>query len=607
MVHIGTTKQAIELLKLAARSVGGRDQLLDILERRFNLKLPSRSSYSRILQTLLESNLESDFCQGFFQANNFNEAWDRYIMAQGLTLLDTVDVLRIADFLSESGNKWKYDKASRGKTIESMLLHITGEQLANCLQQMMLSGQIEPFVSQQRRAVVGPLGVTYSAESRSSTISDDLIRFIQAYFSEHHFEEFAKKMDFPLLVSQPAIQGGAITRPLAHIQLMLTHCDDSSIFNEFNAMIQQGVLEIGEVEQYWNLIATPHGVFRQGYDAEENLSHIIKQYYSEQDLEELLSSKGYGYGDPETSVREMCLSENPEQILLEVFGRKELNQIARELGLVAVEKAREIPELVKIIALRLGFALPPTLEGINAFVTELEKRRLRLEEYRITTAERDGLMSESFVIVEKILKDLASFYVCLLWPKTIEQHFEQDEKKKALNDLVRRELQIGRKEGLDRLMIGELIEVLRKLNERVGREESMRLRALKQLKRKELVPDALISMIESACNYRPYFVHDAIRGKRNLVMNTRLCQKLLNDITSFAKTLANDRIYPCVLRIHREVTDEYGRTYVEAIDDSGRSWVIRSRSWLRPEFAYYMPALSHGFVAVEPFIIEKLR
>ena len=602
-----TTKQAIELLKLAAKSVEGRDQLIDILKRQFNLKLPSRSSYSRILQALRESDRESDFCRALFQVNNFNEAWDRYTLAQGLALLDTADIRKIADSLSENGEKWKYDKTSRGKSIESMCLHITGEQLANCLQQMMLSGQIEPVVTQQRRAIVGPLGVTYSMQSRSSTISDDFVRFIQAYFSEHHFREFAEITGFPLPILQPVIQEDTVNRSLAHIQLILTHCDDNSIFNGFNVMIQQGALEIGEVEQYWDLVATPHGVFMQGYEAEEDLAHIITKYYSEQELEELLISKGYGYSDPKTSIQEMCLSENPEQLLQELFGRKELNQIARELGLVAIEKARDIPELVKIIALKLGFALPPTLEGINSLVTELEKRKLRLEEYRITTAERDGLMSESFVIVEKILKDLASFYVCFLWPKTIEQHFEQDEKKKALNDLVRRELQVGRKEGLDRLMIGELIKVLRKLNEIVGKEESMRERTLQELKRKELIPDALISMIESTCNYRAYFVHDSIKGKRDLVINTRLCQKLLNDITSFAKTLANDRIYPCVLRIHREVTDEYGRTYVEAVDDSGKSWVIRSKSWLRPEFAYYMPALSHGFVAVEPFIVEKLR
>jgi len=212
-----------------------------------------------------------------------------------------------------------------------------------------------------------------------------------------------------------------------------------------------------------------------------------------------------------------------------------------------------------------------------------------------------------FIIVEKILKDLATFYVCFLWPKTIEQHFEHDEKKRAFNELVRRELQIGRKEGLDRLMLGELMRALQRLNERVDEEESLIQRVRDTLEREKLIPHTLLSMIESACNYRPHFVHDTINGRRNIVINTGLCQNLLDDIISFAKTIANDRIYPCVLRITREITDEYGRTYVEAVDESGKDWVIKSTSWIRPEFAYHMHAPRYGFVAVDPFIIEKLR
>ena len=66
----------------------------------------------------------------------------------------------------------------------------------------------------------------------------------------------------------------------------------------------------------------------------------------------------------------------------------------------------------------------------------------------------------------------------------------------------------------------------------------------------------------------------AVKGNRDRAINTALCQKLLANIISFAKNVADNRVYPCVLRINREVTDECGRTYVESVDETGRPWTI---------------------------------
>ncbi len=559
-----------------------------------------------MINTVQEANLETDFCHSFLSASSFDEAWDHYITAQGLALLDTNDLCEIADFLSNKGKKWKYAKTNKGRIIESILLNTRSNQLADCLNQLMSSGKIEPSVIQQRRSVVGPLGVAYSVQSRTYSTSDDLIQFIQVHFNEQHFGEFGKQSGSPLLVSQSEIPTNPTIRSLAYIQLILTNYQDAQILREFNTLICQNLLELNDIEKYWTLIASPCGVVQKAYEAEGKLTLIIRKYYSNEELAELLKSKAYQNTDLETGLQELCLSESPEQLLQELFGRKELHQIAKECGLVAVEKVRDTSELVKIIALCLGFALPPALEGIKTHIVGLENRRLRLEQHRINAAERDGLVSESFVSVEKILKELANFYMCLIWPDTIEPYFELHEKKKAFNDLVRREFRVGKKEGLNRLMLGELIQVIRKLNERVLNDELLKQRSIDILEREELIPNYLLDTIEVACSYRRHFVHDTLGVKRNNIITTVLCQKILTDIINFAKAVADDRVYPCVITIKKEVTDEYGRTYVEAIDESGKNWTIKSRAWLRPEFAYYMLAPKYGLIAIDPFIIEKL-
>lgn len=595
----------VELLQLAARGMGGKDQLLAMLHEHFNLPLPAKVSYTRIVEALQEADREAEFCRSVFGRRNFDESWVWYKLSQGLRFFDMEDLRKLADHLSERGKKWAYAKTNKGAITRSIVDNATSHQFASCLNQLMSSDLLEPFVRQQGRWIVGPLGVTHSVQSRKPSHAEDFVRFIQTHFEDKHSDEFGKLAGWPVPISQIRALRDIGLRRLAYVQMVLTQCNDDMIFEVLNKMISQALLQIDSIERYWTLTVTPCGVFKEGFGAEENLARIITDSYSDSELAELLRAKGYEYADQGMGVQELCLSENPEQLLGELFGRKELNRIAREMGLVGVEKMRDSEGLVKIVALRLGFKLPPTLEGIRTFTKQLEKRRLQLSQYKITAAEREGLISESFVTVERILKDIACFHISFLWQETVEQHFELEDKKKAVNDVAKHELRVTKRKTLDRLMLGELISLLRELNEKAKTDSRMKQRLQDTFERDVVVSETLLAELDVVCSYRPYFVHDMAGRMDKNAPDRALCRKVLLDITKIAQAFADTEVYPCLLRINREVTDEYGRTYVEATDETGRPLVIKSGTWLRPQFAYLMRA-PKGDVAVYPFIIEKL-
>jgi hypothetical protein len=174
----------------------------------------------------------------------------------------------------------------------------------------------------------------------------------------------------------------------------------------------------------------------------------------------------------------------------------------------------------------------------------------------------------------------------------------------AANDVVRRELGVTRREGLDGLMLGELIGVLRRLNNRVGADAGLTQRLQDRFGRDAVLPEPLLGRLEAACGHRAVFVHDKVKRGRKDTVDIGFCRNILEEILDIAKTFETSQIYPCLVRIKREVTDEYGRTYVETVDETDRALTIKSRTWLRPEVAYFMhrPA---GAVAIDPVIIER--
>ncbi len=80
----------------------------------------------------------------------------------------------------------------------------------------------------------------------------------------------------------------------------------------------------------------------------------------------------------------------------------------------------------------------------------------------------------------------------------------------------------------------------------------------------------------------------------------------LGKIREFLQRLRRDDVYPSVIRVKREVTDEFGRRYVEAIDEDEKPWLIHSERYLSPNELYFMHTVTSS-IAAEPYLSPRLR
>jgi hypothetical protein len=75
-------------------------------------------------------------------------------------------------------------------------------------------------------------------------------------------------------------------------------------------------------------------------------------------------------------------------------------------------------------------------------------------------------------------------------------------------------------------------------------------------------------------------------------------EKLLEEMRS-------KRIFPLVMRVSREISDEYGKSYAECVDENGDPWLIYTDEYMdtsRPYFVYSRTPK----IAVNPVIVEKI-
>jgi hypothetical protein len=161
-------------------------------------------------------------------------------------------------------------------------------------------------------------------------------------------------------------------------QIVLTYLTDKEICDFINSLLVNHEIQIEpselyeEVENPW--IVTQYGIalLEEG-KAIENLADLVKDYFGEKDL--LPELKAYS-GDFETKVLEYCIMENPEKILLDLFGLPRLRKIARKLGFVS-SNIGDPSELVSLVLRGLGFEVPPSLVGISKYIADIERYKKR--------------------------------------------------------------------------------------------------------------------------------------------------------------------------------------------------------------------------------------
>ena len=332
---------------------------------------------------------------------------------------------------------------------------------------------------------------------------------------------------------------------------------------------------------------------------------MLKKNFKEEDLSAELRRWP---GDFQTKLLEYCITENPNVILLHLFGAPALRKIAKKLGFVNIDRIGDLNELVTLVLLGLGFSVPPKLIGLRHTLDSLYRFERDLKESS-SIKQKSGVMSQVYVETERLLRDLITFYMSFLWEKDIEKIEEELEDKakeltpsqikiKALTIVARKRL--GVKKPFDRLTFGQFVGIARELNRNIKETRSLERRIKKTFDREWLLPKDFLRSLDEVSSYRACFVHP------KKFPGEETCHKILKKLSQLVQELADEKIYPIVLRITREIEDEYGKSYAEAIDENGDRWILYTEEWLDPAPPYFMYSKTPS-IAINPVLIEKMR
>jgi hypothetical protein len=245
----------------------------------------------------------------------------------------------------------------------------------------------------------------------------------------------------------------------------------------------------------------------------------------------------------------------------------------------------------------VGFKIPPHLVGISAYQETLENYRKQLESTELQPEQEIGIMTSVYVETERVLKDIIYFYIANLWKEKMEKAYEADEKKEAADKIIREEFLV--KKRADVLTFGDLISLLRKMNECVEANEQLKKKLPEDFKRPQMVLKEHLQTLDQIAPYRSSFTHD-----KKKEVDLKKCKEIISKLIALSRDFEPKRIYPCLIRVAKEVTNDYGVTSLEAIDERNRKWILKPKGWVEPGPMYFIFSETNP-IAVHPIVTKK--
>jgi len=565
---------------------GHKHELLRLLSSEFGLALPMTAPYARIIRELTEAGVERKFCQRVFHTNSLDEGVSVLSLRLGLETLPWDTLKDLAQVLSDDERKWTYPKARNRDIIDTIVRNCPKDEVDEAIYRLIEDNRLEP-VQQYQEWVVGPLGIAESVSKRGAASSDSLVSFLVNHVDVSICEEIVELSGFiPPTKLEPSLVQAKI------IQLLLSYGTDKDILRLFNHLLDTGKIRIGTREDYWDFFATPAGVFEYTYeDPIAKLADLLVFNLNEETLRKEFRIKDK---DLRLQIVRQCLTEKPDEILDRLFGMPDLRRIARDLGLVAIDSVSEKRALIDFLLLRLGFKVPKTPQGMAAVRAAVETNLGDLE--TLDMPSKIGMVTGAYVQLEKLLKDLVFFYVSVLWRDEIE-YADLDELE-ILNDFIRTRFLLRKPVG--RLSFGELVGLLERIDEKAVQGEKQRNVISHYLGRTNLLMQQEKDLLRGLSARRKRFAHHVAA-----VVRPEECANTLNEILELLRGLRNTMLYPRLVLIINEVTNEYGIRFLKGVDEEGLTWTIKSDE-------YWLSSAQHCFlltetlgIAINPIIVRR--
>ena len=525
------------------------------------------------------------------------------------------ELIFVADKLSQDRKKWSYDKRSKISVTKAIASNVKEEELAQVLKQSLGErtpyGDTFPEALQFQKIVFGPLGFLESVVKRSrydaEAVADIFTKYVKG---DNPLEKVVRESrdKIPKDVLQSVIDKQGISNRSMLTQLVLAYLSDKEICNLVNELLAKEIIKIDisglyeDIEYPWIITRYGLALLPRG-EPINNLVNIVKEHYGEEDLEPELRAFS---GDFSTKLLEYCIMESPEVILQRLFGLPSSRRIAKELGFVS-DKIEKINEVVALILLGLGFNVPPTLTGATAYLNNIQKFKRDLSDSR-DVGVRSGIMSRVFVEMERILRDLAYFYTTFLWSEqldNLESAIETEMveltpkqvKMKALDFFVRKKFRI--KKPFERLGFGDFIGLITTVNKTAQKARSLKKKMNRAFGRTWILENKHIKVLENISPYRSSFTHTKDYP------GDEKCDEIGKLIENLIEEIRLRKIYPIVMRISREISDEYGKRYAECIDENGNRWLVYTDEYLDTSRPYFVHSKTSN-IAVNPVIVEKI-
>jgi hypothetical protein len=530
---------------------------------------------------------------------------------QLLKALHQDELIFIADLLSHNRQNWNYNKRRKAAIRDAIKSNECYDSVAQCFKKSlgreMASGDTFPRVLQIEKLVIGPLDFLASVESRSRYEADTIFNIFEGHIRSNGLVEriLNDSTEIPKDVQQNARQHAADKAII--VQLMLTYFTDKKICSFINKLIEEQKIKLEitslyeNVEYYWlvtkyGLALTPEG------EAVEKLVDLLKETFSEEEL--LPELKSYS-GDFQTKLLEFCIMENPQNILKDLFGLPNLRRIAKKMGFAAGQ-IDNIEIASSLVLIGLGFDVPPELSGISSSIANIELFQKELFESQ-RVERKSGIMSQIFVEIEKVIRDITYFYTGFLWKNSLEklheeieqdmpQLFPRQQKLLALNRFIKRKFKVEK--PFEKFGLGDYISLLKSINQRVCEKQVLVARLMKKTNRKCIIENESIKALDEISPYRSSFMH------AKDYPGDEKCVELVRSTLRLLKYFREKNVAPIALRISREVSDEYGKSYAECIDEDGNGWLLYEE-YLDTAQPYLFCSLTPN-IAINPAIVEKI-
>lgn len=599
-----------KIIKLIIVGVGTKLRFIKLLESKLARRIPQSYSLIKLVKWTLQNCGEKELARilSVPDLETYATSLQTSNLVSPVFTLRKRELLELMDVLSGHQKKWRFSKTTKRAMIKVLSEKIrSGAVRTRKIEKAYVSLLDEdkvPDLVTKDGIVLGPLGFLVS-HSEVPLLEDDIDALLEPLIIPGLAE--TKQLQLLRVIADGLISDVTLlskARKSRHAasamkQLLITQCSTRVIIEGINSLLSVKAIECRpeffyksasgplREEDYPDIIMTPHGYIIVGGedDPPERLAALLlMEYPREQDLEGEL----VGYrGSYDLKVLDLCLRKSPNKLVDELFSKPRLRYHVKEMGFFLVDNT-DNDALIKLLLLGLGYQLPPRLRWLKIAWNELSENLTRLERIELAEVEFVGIVTTSFRKIERILASLTRFYV-----SAINGFAFFSEYREYIQKMVRK--------SIYRFSIGDWLTVLRHANGTLKKVDLIPSSVEQILTDSEAVPEHVIKEFEKLNRMRRPFTHHKKEppSQDKATVTIRRMVKVLS-------VLINMDQMPTMVRIVREMTNEFGISYIEMVDDNDDMWTVYTDTYCKANVPYLMHRRTSP-VVVKPVLVSLSR